>query len=673
MKNLISNNKGFTLIQLVVIIVTISIAASVGLKVLSQGNQEARKLETLRKIEEIRKAISGDPSVANQTDFGFVGDMGRLPTSLDELINDPGDGNWNGPYIDNAFEEDLSNLLVDGWNFPLEYDDSTGEIGLNEESGGSDVAIPTSQPIDTEELMYGNIHGNIRDLYANSPKKGDRRNILVWMQPIYTDSLPQIEYNKHRDIWIFHVERIWHRFHNVWNVYHAFTDKRDRHRDHWYGNWKWARRNFMASHFKRHGNFGRWKNGKWSKGDWNNGRWNYRQGRHGRDDDDHGDRDRYGIYFSNLSNYEDIEIEHIKVDWNYKSKYSKYYSRDYKRHSYGKSHKLTEIYLGNKSVWKGNGSPNKKIKIKSFKIHKNAQNIPLRFRFNNRWTSDAHMTIHFYMKDKSVYTIDYPQDRIEPGELHEDDDDHECELDHYGKGRWFDHHYKDFWRHFIYDRKWDKPFIKNKVFIHPDRNGYYAIDDIPVGTYIITAFHDRLEESQKSFVIIRPDRTTKKDFVFSKILPGYRPPDVDDPDDGGNDGGGGDDGGGDDPPDSGDMSGSLSVVGNLKINGRTDGDLRLSNQGTGIVTIDKIKLSWSGSKSYQRVKKIKVGNSTKWSGWEKSGRTLDLTNVDIAAGATDIALYFEFSTDLKNKNMNIEIFLSDGSVLTNDDVSPSEN
>lgn len=69
-------------------------------------------------------AIVGEPSKGR---FGYLGDVGDYPSSLADLITDPGLPGWRGPYItDVSFDSNGS--LLDSYYSPLEYFLSAGVV-----------------------------------------------------------------------------------------------------------------------------------------------------------------------------------------------------------------------------------------------------------------------------------------------------------------------------------------------------------------------------------------------------------------------------------------------------------------------------------------------------------------------------------------------------------------
>lgn len=189
MKKILRNQRGFTLLQVLIAVVVLGIAATVTLKVTSQGTAEANIVESVEEILDLQRAMYGDLRVADQTNFGFVGDLGRLPTSLEELItNVNNDPNWDGPYITADIAGTELDLFLDAWGNLFDYDNSTGQIGINSASVG-DIPVLIPEVFENlEDILFGDIKGHIRDIYDNPPRIGDRKHILVWMEPIFTET-----------------------------------------------------------------------------------------------------------------------------------------------------------------------------------------------------------------------------------------------------------------------------------------------------------------------------------------------------------------------------------------------------------------------------------------------------------------------------------------------------
>ncbi len=476
---ILKNNKGFTLFYLVIIVVGMSIAAGVAVKLIEQSVSEARKIETIKQIQEVQRALYGDSRLRDQTDFGFVGDMGRLPALLDELITDQG-GNWDGPYLTAEFIEDISSPFNDGWGNPLIYDNETGQISISEESIGDEQIIIPEPYENVEEMLYGEIEGSISDSLGNPPPKGHRRHILIMMQPILTDPWPDIVFNITKDKALFHMDRFWmFRFLNRNNI-DTFTDHIDRGRRHW------------SEHPRRN-------------------RW--------------------------------------------------------------------------------------------------------------RWLAPG--------QEFDIYD--------------DDTDDHETEYDEFGVKRPFDPHFGRFWRDYRFTARYIRDYINIKVFIHPDRFGFYEAENIPVKAYVITCYHDLFEYSLKQYVVIQPDKKVKKNFRFPFT---WDVPDTVITD-----------------PPTGDMADDLLVTGDLNINGFFDTGVAVSNTGTSPITIDKMIVEWTNSRNYHKITSITIDSQNRWVGWKKAGNTLDINNVIMAAGASDLPVVFSFNRNLHGKQLTLTFIMADGTQL----------
>ena len=354
-----NSNRGFTLIQVVILMVGLAIAVSVALKVTQQGTTKARILKSIDTIQNIQKALYGDLSIKDQTDYGFIGDIGRLPSTLDELIYDNGDPNWSGPYLESDFVEDLSNPFLDAWGNEIVYDNLTGKLSLTSESIGDNI-VDIPEPVeDISKILFGNIEGTLIDMFGNSIKTGDRQHILIYMEPIFDErNWPPIIQDIEREMRIFHMDRVWGKYHGVesWNALHIFCDKGDNGKDHWSDDWDWTEED--------------------------------------EDDDEEDDEDD------------------------------------------------------------------------------------------------------------------------------EDDDKGKDEKEE----EKFDPHFDDFWKDFVLQDEFTKDFLNIQVFIHPDKQGNYGLENIPVRPYIITAYHDKLELALKQYVVITPDESVHLNFRFDALFPGYKEP-----------------------------------------------------------------------------------------------------------------------------------------------------
>lgn len=123
-----STSKGFTLLEMVFVVLMISIIATMTTSLFLRGSDAEQFEATRQKMESIRKAILGsnqlDPR-GMRTDFGYHGDMGQLPTSLSLLtaaqtpawayVATYGFGaGWKGPYYSPRYFDPYT-INTDAW------------------------------------------------------------------------------------------------------------------------------------------------------------------------------------------------------------------------------------------------------------------------------------------------------------------------------------------------------------------------------------------------------------------------------------------------------------------------------------------------------------------------------------------------------------------------------
>ncbi len=176
----IKKKRGFTLIELVLVIVIISVLAAVAVNMMNQPVDEERFNATTAEINNIKTAIIGNPSlISNQTrtSFGYVGDMGNLPQNLDDLVNKGSQPDftinaatgigmgWNGPYLSQEFSEETDGYKRDAWGTEYKYDQSSGTIisaGSDRSFGsGSGYAQDITKTITQSEYL-ADISGAIK-------------------------------------------------------------------------------------------------------------------------------------------------------------------------------------------------------------------------------------------------------------------------------------------------------------------------------------------------------------------------------------------------------------------------------------------------------------------------------------------------------------------------------
>ncbi|MCH9032825.1 MAG: type II secretion system protein GspG [candidate division Zixibacteria bacterium] len=159
---------GFTLGEIVIVIVIIGILATVALRTMSGAVDNSRHQEALEELELLSEAIIGNPELVSggvRTDFGYVGDVGALPTSLDNLVTNPGGyATWNGPYIRYDFNEDANDFKTDPWGVEYTY---SGSVSIQSTGSGSSITKNFSNS--SANLLATSVRGTILDRNGTPP------------------------------------------------------------------------------------------------------------------------------------------------------------------------------------------------------------------------------------------------------------------------------------------------------------------------------------------------------------------------------------------------------------------------------------------------------------------------------------------------------------------------
>jgi general secretion pathway protein G len=123
-----SDQAGFTLVEVIMVIVILGILAAVAMKTLDAGLETSRVEETRRELDQLALAIGGNPELFSngvRSDFGYIGDVGSIPPTLDALVQNPGYATWKGPYIKSAYSGFADDFKRDAWGQSYVYSGST--------------------------------------------------------------------------------------------------------------------------------------------------------------------------------------------------------------------------------------------------------------------------------------------------------------------------------------------------------------------------------------------------------------------------------------------------------------------------------------------------------------------------------------------------------------------
>src|SRR6185436_16533849 len=149
--------RGFSLLELVVIIAVIGILAAAVTPTVMNQIMDTRVAATRDEARALYDAMVGAPN-GDGTRFGFVGDIGRLPNTVQELAAQSGlaaygTGNvrsigmgWRGPYINTGISANDYQTDAFGRNYVLNSGQirSLGPDGIANNT--DDIVYPPSAP-----------------------------------------------------------------------------------------------------------------------------------------------------------------------------------------------------------------------------------------------------------------------------------------------------------------------------------------------------------------------------------------------------------------------------------------------------------------------------------------------------------------------------------------------
>ena len=164
----IKNQSGFTLVEVIMVIIIMGIIASVAMKSLDSGLRATRVEQTKTELRALSQAIAGNPELYSngvRTDYGYVGDVGSLPSNLDALVTNPGYATWNGPYVKSDFLSYSDDYKQDAWGQSYIYG---GGITITSTGGGNDTLqfVLTSAAVN---YTSNSVSGTITDAVGNPP------------------------------------------------------------------------------------------------------------------------------------------------------------------------------------------------------------------------------------------------------------------------------------------------------------------------------------------------------------------------------------------------------------------------------------------------------------------------------------------------------------------------
>jgi prepilin-type N-terminal cleavage/methylation domain-containing protein len=170
---------GFTLLETVFVISVIGIVISIIMPVVNRIKNDVRYKVTMEEMENIVYAIVGNLEIKEKgkvSSHNYFSDTGSLPTTLNNLITNPGVSGWNGPYLRDVGD------FKDGWGNDYIYDNLNGYI----RSKGPDGINGTSD--DLTKYIYqpiGNLTNNSIRVYVYDSEGNTMTNSYLKVQIKY--------------------------------------------------------------------------------------------------------------------------------------------------------------------------------------------------------------------------------------------------------------------------------------------------------------------------------------------------------------------------------------------------------------------------------------------------------------------------------------------------------
>lgn len=162
--------RGFTLLEMSIVLAIIAILGAVATPMILSRILESRVNATTEEAQVLYEAMVGRES--EEGSFGFVGDIGRLPASFEELAQPSGlplytvstvrgvGMGWKGPYVNTGAS--ATDYLTDAFGRPY-TGASTGQVRSMGPDGiagnADDIVYPPAAPVIT-----GRVHVNVKSL-----------------------------------------------------------------------------------------------------------------------------------------------------------------------------------------------------------------------------------------------------------------------------------------------------------------------------------------------------------------------------------------------------------------------------------------------------------------------------------------------------------------------------
>jgi len=167
----LTSKTGYSLVELIVVIIILGIITSVALRALRSTSETVKTEQTKKELDQLAWAIAGQPDLVSggqRTDYGYIGDVGSMPSNLDALVSNPGYSTWDGSYIrDEFYPQDTSSeteFKVDAWGTVYSY---SGGNTITSTGGGTTITRQIANSLD--DLLRNTVSAIVTDLDNTPP------------------------------------------------------------------------------------------------------------------------------------------------------------------------------------------------------------------------------------------------------------------------------------------------------------------------------------------------------------------------------------------------------------------------------------------------------------------------------------------------------------------------
>ena len=176
----LQNINGYSLFELVMVMIIISILMTASMSYMGNSVDVAKTEETKEELNQLAIGIVGDEELVSgnhRIDYGYVGDIGALPTNLSNLVTNPGLATWDGPYIKDDYYASTgsaeSEYTIDGWGKTYSFSN-----GISITSTGSSTTITKNVAQTPNDVIYNSASFNIVDIDLCPPGTINKDSVI---------------------------------------------------------------------------------------------------------------------------------------------------------------------------------------------------------------------------------------------------------------------------------------------------------------------------------------------------------------------------------------------------------------------------------------------------------------------------------------------------------------